>query len=254
MLCTGKGVSQCNGIFHVLTFLVIHQTKMGKPCNTLELLLYSFTLANLHNWANDVESNMTSVMTAGLTLQKWTWSGHSVGKMKHLAWTPKNSEIVKNSWQEPEGDHNGGPWQMHILNDGSGIHRFPNRKQTKAHSFAISDIHCLLLVGKSVNIWAIPGYTVKIKTQIGLIHNEVVFYNVILWTNDLNFISSFKILFSHCKLQSPSRCESNCIASGPISLSNDLKRINGIERRFTHTKCGQCFPTIKTSVFWRVEC
>ena len=64
---------------------------------------------------------------------------------------------------------------------------------------------CLLPVGKYVNIWAIPKYTVKTKTSVAPTQNQVYFCNMILETNVPSFATSFKISFligDHCELQS----------------------------------------------------
>ena len=51
-----------------------------------------------------------------------------------------------------------------IFGDGSDIHRFSNRTLTIIIRMATNANLCLLPVGKSVNILAIPRYTVKTET------------------------------------------------------------------------------------------
>ena len=61
---------------------------------------------------------------------------------------------------------------------------------------------CLLPVGKSVSISAIPRYALKTKTSVGSNHNEVYFCSIILQTNVPSFAPSSFPIDHHCELQS----------------------------------------------------
>ena len=72
--------------------------------------------------------------------------------------------------------------------------------------FAIFVFFVVLPVGKSVNIWAIPRYSVKTKMKLWSVHYEVYFCNIVLQKSGLNvYPMCCKYLFlivHHYKLRS----------------------------------------------------